>query len=313
MDTPTRHSETHPVIAARGLTRRFGDTIALDEVDLQVPAGQVCALLGRNGAGKTTFIRCALGLLPPSEGSIDVLGAKAGATEARLGTGVMLQDTDLSDALTGREQLSLFAAYYDRPADIDAVIEEAGIGDFADTRYKRLSGGQKRRVQFAVALVGRPRLLFLDEPTTGLDADARRAVWDNVRRLAKRGTTIILTTHYLEEADALADRIVVLANGRRIADDRTEAIRSRTGGAIVRCRTRLSRDEAGDLPGVRSVERQGRLLVLSCTHAATTLRALLARDPDLDDLEVGKPSLEQAFASLAPASTGKTAREEETA
>lgn len=312
MDTPTRQPETAPVIAARGLTRRFGDTTALDDVDLQVPTGQVCALLGRNGAGKTTFIRCALGLLPPSEGAIDVLGAPAGRTEARLGTGVMLQDTDLSDALTGREQLTLFAAYYDRPADIDAVIEEAGIGDFADTRYKRLSGGQKRRVQFAVALVGRPRLLFLDEPTTGLDADARRAVWDNVRRLAARGTTLILTTHYLEEADALADRIVVLADGRVIADDSTAAIRSRTGGAIVRCRTRLSRDEAAALPGVRAVQRHGRLLTLSCDHAATTLRALLAEDPDLDDLEVSKPSLEQAFASLAPTSTDQAPEQEET-
>jgi len=303
MDTSDRSDHAVPAIAARGMGRHFGETVALADVDLDVPAGQVCALLGRNGAGKTTFIRCALGLLPPSTGEVRVLGAAAGSTAARLGTGVMLQDTDLSDALTAREQLTLFSAYYERPAGIDAVIEQAGIGDFVDTRYKRLSGGQKRRVQFAVALVGRPRLLFLDEPTTGLDADARRAVWDNVRRLAERGTTIILTTHYLEEADALADRIVVLADGRVIADDRTEAIRSRTGGAIVRCRTRLSRDEAAALPGVRAAKSYGRLLTLAVEHAATTLRALLERDPDLDDLEVSKPGLEEAFASLSPNET----------
>ena len=183
------------------------------------------------------------------------------------------------------------------------MIEEADIGAFADTRYKKLSGGQKRRVQFAVALVGRPRLLFLDEPTTGLDADARRAVWDNVRALAARGTTIILTTHYLEEADAPADRIVVLSQGRVIADDSAANIRARTGGAIIRCRTSLTADAAAALPGVRGVDTHGRLVTLSCEHAPTTLRPLLAADPDVDDLEVLKPTLEQAFTALSNAST----------
>ncbi len=303
MDTHTDPRQLPAVIEAQDLSRRFGDTVALDAVDLHVPAGQICTLLGRNGAGKTTFIRCALGLLPPTTGSVKVLGEPAGSMAARLGTGVMLQDTDLSEALTAREQLALFSSYYSDPADIDAVIEEADIGNFADTRYKKLSGGQKRRVQFAVALIGKPRLLFLDEPTTGLDTDARRAVWDNVRRLAARGTSIILTTHYLEEADALADRIVVLAQGRVIADDTAAAIRARTGGAIIRCRTSITPEQALALPGVRAADRHGRLLTLSCEHAPTTLRALLDADPDVDDLEVTKPTLEQAFTALSAVTT----------
>ena len=303
MDMPTRPTGGTPVIEAHGLVRRYGDTVALAGIDLAVPAGQICTLLGRNGAGKTTFIRCALGLTRPSAGSVRVLGADAGSRAARLGTGVMLQDTDLGDALTAREQLSLFASYYDAPAGVDAVIAEAGIEAFADTRYKRLSGGQKRRVQFAVALVGRPRLLFLDEPTTGLDTDARRAVWDNVRRLAAGGTTVILTTHYLEEADALADRIVVLSSGHVIADGSAAEIRERTGGAIVRCRTALGADQARAMPGVSDVTAHGRLLTLACSHAPTTLRSLLDADPDLDDLEVTKPTLEQAFAALSEPAT----------
>jgi ABC-2 type transport system ATP-binding protein len=301
MDSPTRVDEPRAILEACQLTRRFGRAVALDDLSLQVPAGQICAVLGQNGAGKTTFIRCALGMLAPTRGQLKVLGAAAGSQAARRATGVMLQDTDLSDALTPREQLTLFATYFDRPADVESLIDTTGIGAFADKRYKHLSGGQKRRVQFAVALAGQPQLLFLDEPTTGLDADARRTVWDHVRRLAEGGTTIILTTHYLEEAEALADRIVVLADGRIVADDATAVIRSRTAGAIVRCRTRLTTDAAAALPGVRAVANHGRLLTLSCDRAVTTLRALLEEDPDVDDLEVGKPSLEQAVAGLAEA------------
>jgi len=300
------HSDPATVIEARQLAHRYGSVQALADIDLRVPAGQVCALLGRNGAGKTTFIRCALGLVIPDRGRLRVLGATAGSTAARLGTGAMLQDTRLVDTLTPREQLQLFASYYHDPAPVDTIIAESGIDDFADRRYRRLSGGQQRRAQFALALIGRPRLLFLDEPTTGLDTESRQAVWSQVRRLAADGTTVILTTHYLEEADALADRVVVLSHGRILADDTTANIRRLSGGAVIRCRSALSVNAAASLPGARAVSAHGRLLAITSDYAPDTLRALLAEDPGVDDLEVRRPSLEEAFASIASPSPGDT-------
>ncbi|MEO0576315.1 MAG: ABC transporter ATP-binding protein, partial [Pseudomonadota bacterium] len=200
--------------------------------------------------------------------------------------------------------LTLFASYYETPADIDATIDMADIGAFSDQRYKQLSGGQKRRVQFAVALIGKPKLLFLDEPTTGLDSDARRVVWDNVRRLTDDGTTVVLTTHYLEEADALADRIMVLSDGALIADDTTAHIRDRTGGALIRCETQLDLTRCRALPGVRTVESEGRRTTLLSEDCNATLAALLAADPHMSDLSVRKPSLEEAFTALT--TTGAT-------
>jgi ABC-2 type transport system ATP-binding protein len=289
---------TGNAIEADALTRHYGETAALAAVDLQVPSGQICAVLGPNGAGKTTLIRCALGLERPSAGRIRVLGERPGSVVTRQATGVMLQDTDLPDAMTGREHLQLFAAYHEQPVPLAALIADTGIDDFVDVRYQRLSGGQKRRIQFALALVGHPSLLFLDEPTTGLDAPARNAVWASVRRLAEAGTTVILTTHYLEEADALADRIVLLRRGRIAADGDAAAIRARVGGALISCETHLPTDTMRGLPAVARVEARGRLAQISSTDAPATLAALLQLDPAPTDLAVRKPSLEEAFALL---------------
>lgn len=290
---------TLPVLEARDLTKRFGDTQALGGVSMSIPAGTICAVLGHNGAGKTTMIRCALGLTDVTSGQISVLGQPAGSLSARQRIGAMLQDVDLPDLLTGREQLELYASYYQTPADIDAVIERADIGAFADQRYKKLSGGQKRRVQFAVALIGQPALLFLDEPTTGLDTDARRAVWANVRSLADAGTSVILTTHYLEEADALADRIIVVSNGLIIADDTTTAIRARVGGAIISGTTSLAQAALDTLPGITSatLDTKRRCQLLSDDTNAS-VSALLQADPSFADLAVRKPTLEEAFSTL---------------
>lgn len=287
-----------PAIAARGLGKNYGATQALSELNLDVTRGQICAVLGQNGAGKTTFINCALGLTTPSSGTVKVFGHSAGSIAARRRIGVMLQDTDLPDTLSGREHLALFSNYFAEPVDVDSLIDATGITAFADRRYKALSGGQKRRVQFALALVGRPDVLFLDEPTTGLDQDARRAVWDSARRLAGEGRTVILTTHYLEEADALADRIVVLSAGRIIAEGAAEAVRERVGGALISCSTHVDEDVAARLPAVRSIQRMGRLLTLLSENPARTLTDLLALDPDVNDLTVKKPSLEEAFSAL---------------
>ncbi|MEL7449730.1 MAG: ABC transporter ATP-binding protein [Pseudomonadota bacterium] len=285
-------------ISTRGLRKSYGAVEALRGVNLDVPRGEICAVLGRNGAGKTTLISAALGLTEPSAGSVSVLGRAAGSLAARRSTGAMLQDADLPDLLTAREHLTFFASCFASPADVDTLIQRTQIGDFSDKRYKALSGGQKRRVQFAVALVGKPDLLFLDEPTTGLDQDARRAVWGRVRELADAGKTIVLTTHYLEEADALADRIVVLAGGRVIADGSASAIRQHIGGALIACETNVDETAARALPAVRSAQTRGRLLTLLSDDAASTLAALLRDDPALKELSVSKPSLEEAVAAL---------------
>ncbi len=290
-------------LSARQLSKQYGTTHALQAIDLSLPAGQICAVLGPNGAGKTTLIRCALGLTAPSHGTIALFGKAAGSRAARAASGVMLQDTELPDLLTGREQLSLQASYFQTPFALAELIEQSDIGAFVDRRYKTLSGGQKRRIQFAMALVGRPQLLFLDEPTTGLDSDARKAVWDGVRRLTEQGTTVVLTTHYLEEADALADRVVVLVGGRVIANDDAASVRSRVGGSLIRCRTACPPSTLATLPAVRSVQARGRLMELLSDDAPKTLAALLREDPAPQDLTVGKPSLEEAFAALTGTST----------
>ncbi|MEN7342678.1 MAG: ABC transporter ATP-binding protein [Pseudomonadota bacterium] len=285
-------------IELQSLVKQFGDTRALDGVNLSVKRGGIFALLGRNGAGKSTAIHCALGLVKPDSGTATVLGNPAGSIAARRQIGVMLQEAHLPDNLTGREHLALFASYFPKPADLNALIDITGIGDFADKLYKKLSGGQKRRVQFAVSLVGQPDLLFLDEPTTGLDKDAREAVWNSIRTLAADGRTVVLTTHYLEEADALADRICIVNNGRVIAEDNADAIRQQVGGSLIRCQSELALADARSLPAVREGQRQGRWLTLLSDDANATLRSLLTEDPSMTDLTVNKPSLEEAFTAL---------------
>lgn len=295
-------------LAAEGLQMTYGETRALAGVDLSIGRGEICAVLGHNGAGKTTFIRCALGLTRPDVGATTVLGHPAGSPAARQRIGAMLQDVDLPDLLTAREQLELYASYYEAPASVEAVIATANITAFADERYKKLSGGQKRRVQFAAALIGQPELLFLDEPTTGLDTDARRAVWDNVRRLAAAGTTVVLTTHYLEEADALADRIVVLADGAVIADDTTSAIRDRVGGARISFASSLGEAQLAALPGVVEISVDDSRVALLSDRTNATLSAVLAADPNLTDLNVRRPSLEEAFSVLTASTPSQGAQ-----
>ncbi|MFK7887664.1 MAG: ABC transporter ATP-binding protein [Gammaproteobacteria bacterium] len=291
--------EATVVVRAKNLHKRYGAKSALDGLTLSLHATGVTAILGANGAGKTTFIRCALGLTPTTQGDLSVFAGAPGSTESRRRTGVMLQEADLPDLLTPREHLTLFASYYPNPMSVAHALEVCALGDFADKRYKALSGGQKRRVQFALAVIGQPDLLFLDEPTTGLDADARRALWETVRKLAAAGTSIVLTTHYLEEADALADRIVILKDGRVLADAPTDHIRRAVGGALVRCVTTLDPDRAAALDGARSAQLRGRFTEILTADTPATLRALLQLDPSPQDLTVTKPSLEDAVSDLS--------------
>ncbi len=300
-----------PVVQAAGLTKTYGATRALDGVDVSVPAeGGVTCVLGPNGAGKTTLISCALGLAKPTGGDLSVFGKKPGAMAARRRLGVMLQDAELPDLLTPREHIGVFATYYRNPLPVEEAIALAGLEGFADKRVGKLSGGQKRRTQFACALVGRPDAVFLDEPTTGLDVDARRALWAAVRGLVDRGVAVVLTTHYLEEAQSLADRIVVMNEGRIVADAPTPDVVGLVGGSLIQCVTRVNAAAASALPGVRSAEASGRYVRLLTGDAVATLQALFAADPDVADLSVRPPSLEEAFEALTgdrPAGEGDPA------
>jgi ABC-2 type transport system ATP-binding protein len=287
--------KTAPVISARGLTCKFGRTRALDGFDLTVEGPGVLALLGPNGAGKTTFVNAALGLIRPGSGQLSIWGHKPGDKRARSRTGVMMQDAELADLLTAREQITLFASYYPDPRGVDEVIALTGLTAFADKRYGKLSGGQKRRVQFALALIGRPELIFLDEPTSGLDTEARRGLWSIVRQAADDGARVVLTTHYLEEADALADDVAVLRDGRIIARGAPSELREAVGGALIVCRTTLDQARLEALPGVRRARLSGRYAEISAADAVITLRALFEADPELSDLSVRQPTLEEAF------------------
>jgi ABC-2 type transport system ATP-binding protein len=289
---------TAAIIEASGLTKTFGRTRALDGLNLSITGAGVLALLGPNGAGKTSFVNAALGLIRPSHGELRLFGAKPGSRPVRQRIGVMMQDADLPDRLTARELIGLFASYYPSPLAVERVIERCALSTFADARYGRLSGGQKRRVQFALALIGGPDLIFLDEPTTGLDTEARRGLWEIVREAADEGARVILTTHYLEEADALADRVAVIHQGRLIADDDAAALRTKVGGSLIRCATNLTVEQLDRLPQVREARRSGRFAELIAADAVAPLKALFELDDKVTDLTVRTPSLEEAFDAL---------------
>ena len=202
------------------VTHRYGSVVALDGLELEIRGGEVLAVLGPNGAGKTTAIGLLLGSLQVQEGAVRVFGREPGARPVRMRRGAMLQVSGVPDTLTVAENLELFSSYYPTPMPVSRLLAMAGLEDLAERRYGRLSGGQKQRVMFALALAGDPELVFLDEPTTGLDVEARRSLWNEIQGLKKAGRTAVLTTHYLEEADALADRIAVIHQGAWSPRDR---------------------------------------------------------------------------------------------
>ncbi|GAB2495362.1 ABC transporter ATP-binding protein [Arenimonas alkanexedens] len=292
-------SSSAPVIArlyAAG--KRYGAIQALDAVDLSVHAGEVLAVLGANGAGKTTALGLLTGRISPDAGRAELFGGDPRDARVRLGIGVMLQDGDLPETLRVAEHVRLFSSYYTSPRPLADTLALAGVADLARRPYGELSGGQKRRVQFALAICGRPPLLFVDEPTVGLDVESRRGFWAVLRQLRDEGTGIVLTTHYLEEADALADRIVLMAGGRILADDSPARIKARADGKRLRARTVIDRRELAAWPGVLRAEAGAGLTELVTREAEQVLRRWLAADPGLSELEVRPLSLEEAFVSL---------------
>jgi ABC-2 type transport system ATP-binding protein len=287
-----------PAAELRGAVKRYGGVTALSGVDLAVRPGEVVAVLGPNGAGKTTAVQLLLGLLRPSAGTARLFGRDPCEAAARMRIGAMLQVSKVPETLKVREHIHLISSYYPRPLPMDEVIAAAGLTGLEDRLFGKLSGGQKQRVLFALALCGDPDLLFLDEPTVGLDVEARRGFWDQIRTRTGAGRSVLLTTHYLEEADALADRIVLLDRGRIVAEGTPAEIKARVLGKRIRCRTRLSLAELAALPGVRDARRLSDETEILAAEAEPVVRELLARDLDISGLDIRGAGLEEAFLAL---------------
>jgi ABC-2 type transport system ATP-binding protein len=278
--------------------KRYGNVAALDGIDLDVRAGELLALLGPNGAGKSTAIALLLGLIEADAGEAQLFGQSPHALAARRRVGVMLQRAGMPDTLKVRELLAQTRSYYPDPLDAAECARIAGIADLLDRRYGKLSGGQQRRVQFALAISGKPELLFLDEPTTGLDVEARQALWSAIRTLIAEGCAVLLTTHYLEEAEALADRVAVLARGRLVAQGSVRQIRARVAQRRIRCVSALAPETIGAWPEVRSVFRDGDRIEIVTDSAEIVVRQLLFEDAALSDLEVQRAGLAEAFVEI---------------
>jgi ABC-2 type transport system ATP-binding protein len=281
-----------------GASKRYGAVLALDQVSLDVQRGEVLAVLGPNGAGKTTAISLLLGLLQPDAGSAQVFGRQPRTLAARRRVGAMLQTSGVPDTLTVGELIALFRSYYPRPRSVADTVAFAGVADLLTRRYGKLSGGQQRRVQFALAICGNPEILFLDEPTTGLDIEARTLLWKTIRVLVAEGCAIVLTTHYLEEAESLADRVSVLARGRIVAAGSVQQIRARVAQRRIRCISRLAAETIARWPEVRSVARDGERIEIVTDAAETVVRQLLFEDSDLSELEVQRAGLAEAFVEI---------------
>ncbi|WP_298131383.1 ABC transporter ATP-binding protein [Micropruina sp.] len=282
-------------ITLTGLTKTYGALTAVDALDLTVPAGQIMALLGPNGAGKSTTTEMVLGLTKPDAGTVEVFGADPVSAMRRGDVGAMLQNGVLLWDVPVRRLLTLMHGLYAHPLSLDDVIDRADLTPILKSNTNKLSGGQAQRVRFALAMMADPGLLILDEPTVGMDVDARRAFWATMDTLTAEGRTVVFATHYLDEADEFADRIVVLNDGRIVADGTGSQIKAVVGGRRIGF-TGPARDYAG-LPGVAAQEQRGARIVLTSTDSDATLRALLADDA-VRDVEVSAPSLEDAFVSL---------------
>jgi ABC-2 type transport system ATP-binding protein len=291
-------AQSHPVASLTNITKRYGNTVALDGLTLTLRPGEIIALLGPNGAGKSTGVKLLLGLIAPTSGIARVFGSDPREATTRTRVGAMLQVARITETLRVRDHLDLFRSYYPNPLPLAEVLHIAQLEGIEDRLFGKLSGGQKQRVLFALALCGNPDLIFLDEPTVGMDIEARRALWHQIRTLSAQGKTVLLTTHYLEEADALAHRIIVINKGRVISEGTPTEIKRNSGGRTIRCHTTLSRELLQTLPTVTNITFNHGTVSITATNAEAVVREMLLRDTTLSGLEVASPALEDAFVAL---------------
>jgi ABC-type multidrug transport system ATPase subunit/peptidoglycan/LPS O-acetylase OafA/YrhL len=291
-------AEAEPLAQLIGARKSYGKSHALDGVAIDVRRGELLALLGPNGAGKSTAISLWLGLLQADDGQVRLMGRSPLEVESRREIGVMMQEVALEPLLSVRELVELAASYYPRPLSVQETLELTGTTGLAGQRYAKLSAGQKRQAQFAMAVVGRPKLLFLDEPSVGLDVQAREHMWRAIRRLITGGCSVVLTTHYLEEAEALADRVVVLAKGRVIASGSVAEIRGIVSRTQITCTGALTAQDVRLWPGVLDATQDAHRLMITAVDAESVVRRLLASDASVRQLEVRQADLADAFTEL---------------
>lgn len=294
----------------RGAVKNYAKLVALDGADLEIRPGELLAVLGPNGAGKTTAIGLLLGLIRADAGIVELFGHDPQRLEARRRIGVMLQNAALPPTLRVHELLRLTASYYAAPRPLAETAEMAGISKLLQRPYGKLSGGQQRSVQFALALCGRPELLFLDEPTVGMDIEIRQKLWAAIRQLIAEGCSVLLTTHYLEEAEALADRVCVMAHGRTIHEGTVDALRSRVSLKRIRCISTLDAALVRSWPGVSDVHSDNQRLHIATADAEAVVRRLLDADAQLSELEVQRAGLADAFTELTRQADQPTANDQ---
>ena len=283
----------------RGVEKRFGATVALAGIDLSLGVGEMVALLGPNGAGKSTAVSLMLGLRRPSAGTVRVLDGDAEAAVRAGRVGAMLQTGGLPPSVRAAELVDFVCRLYPHSRPLAELLQTAGCTEFARVPVERLSGGQAQRLRFAMAIAGDPELLFLDEPTTGFDVDARRHFWGCIRGFAARGRTVLFATHYLEEADAVADRIVVVQHGRVVADGSAASIKAGAGGRMVRFAwPGADRSALAALPGVTEIEIEGPRVRLRSSDSDATIRAAILAGLPIAGIEIGGADLEEAFLAL---------------
>ncbi|WP_185964366.1 ABC transporter ATP-binding protein [Aliikangiella marina] len=288
------------IAAIENVAKTYGDFVALDNINLNLNLnrGEILSILGPNGAGKTTLINLMLGRLSFANGSINVFGLKPGSLALKRLCGAMLQVADLPETLTVKEHIHLFQSYYGAPMSYQKVIEYAGLSEIESKLTKGLSGGQKQRVLFALAICGNPKLLFLDEPTVGMDVEARHALWKAIQDLKAQGTSIILTTHYLEEADFLSDRIVMLNQGRIIQEGSPEQIKAQVNTQKIRFTAEVDIAVLATLNSVKRATQDKHFFELQSSNASATLQHLFNKTKTVEQLTVTSAGLEEAFLQL---------------
>jgi ABC-2 type transport system ATP-binding protein len=304
MSTDIDHpaSPTKPALIATldGVTRRYGQVTAVDGLSLQINSGETVALLGPNGAGKTTTVELLLGLADPDQGVVRLFGGPPADAVAAGRVGAMLQDAGLPQGARVAELIGLVRSLYPQPLSLTDALRLADLEDVANRRVERLSGGQRQRVRLALAVAGNPALLVLDEPTAALDVDARRGFWQRVRGYVSAGRTVLFATHRLEEADAVADRVVVIGGGRLLAVGTPEQVKAQAAGrsTVSLAADGLSRYLLENLPAVETVRHDRGRLTLQTTDPDATVRALLQQAPNVQGLEVRRAGMEEAFLQL---------------
>ncbi|MCI0765292.1 ABC transporter ATP-binding protein [Bacillus sp. TL12] len=285
------------IIEVNGVSKTFKHKRAVNNVSFHVEKGQIVAILGPNGAGKTTAISMMLGLRDPSEGSVSIFGKSPKHRDVRNRLGAMLQEVSVIDSISVEEAIDLFRSYYTNPVAKETLLQLSNLESERKQRCEKLSGGQKRRLNFALALAGNPDLLFLDEPTVGMDITSRKTFWETIRKLANEGKTILLTTHYLEEADALADRILLFANGKIIADGTPEEMKATISRKTISFYTKekIPTGLLKSLPHVTTVQFHEQRVILTTDDTDATLQAIYQKGLPVTDISVERGSLDEAF------------------